>query len=1044
MAKGKIFGKIAKNVLLEGAEGFLQEFFATDSQFTRQSLPGSAQSIKSEDNNLEKSKDSVNKNITDLSTQFQNAVDRIGIVSQNSNFDRNQQVIDQKIERLDFGLEPTILFRKVDSNISLIDQKIGIIDNRMNINRGITDVHTDLISKTSIILTQIDSELQRQKILNLEKRLEGEDTSGSVDPAVISDQFFNLLQSTGINERLDYFGKSIGEMQDAINDLAERVDDGFDYLDVGRSGGHVLEGFGKSIPKWAKYGGPLIAGTFAGANEYMDSGDVGKSGAAGIGTAAGTFLGGGLAVGAATALGITGWPLILGAIGLGTLGGFGGEWGAKELYEKFMGSSEDKSNITDEGFFRSNEQMMFEEQAKQISSMGFLNLVGYEKVNIQSISTIDLTTDILHLNGRQVFINGVEVTPKDDGLDFPDVSNYGLGRSSPDTIFDPNTQTWGPSGSDKSSSYKPDEQTQAALDKIKSTGSFSGDNTDLDNLSDELLEKHGIARRYSPRDGTPIYTHQSQLTEEDARKELSKTEGEGTYRPIYSLNDRDLSDAVVNTIAGEALAGNQDSIDGVINNMMNRIGVDGWKDLQDVARANGQYAGYRIASPQEAEMIRARIRAIASGSVPSNVGAATEFRAEYYVKGAGFGKTFERAARAQGYLQPTERDNIYAETFPAGPFGPFKEPKFKSSNEEITKEDIASALESMRKRERESLIQDLLPELSKRQKEDSQNQTDLSQLTGDGRNRVHQDQERRAGTRKGDLQPGLVDKMNYSMSRISSETGREFYASIFSGGQNMYDEDGNWIGQPKGASHEHNDGGAADFEIYEILPDGKHRLLDVRNDDDIEIINSATRYFAESGGRSAGTYTDSSRYMGPNRIHFGVSRNNPAAYRGPGSFKESFNEGRSHFLKHGFDMDVFKAEQERLAREKEIQERVVENDKNPAQSGRWPFTSKDLEEAQKPEEKEEQKDFSVPLEYPQTRNMGARTPIAPSYVPSTESSLVQPQRFDFNSMKEKAKAASMKSKKFNSISKKANPNLDDNDSEESNQMPIYADSWIVG
>jgi hypothetical protein len=145
----------------------------------------------------------------------------------------------------------------------------------------------------------------------------------------------------------------------------------------------------------------------------------------------------------------------------------------------------------------------------------------------------------------------------------------------------------------------------------------------------------------------------------------------GLYRPVYNLSADDLSDAVINTIAGEAL-NNQASIDGVINNMLNRVGVEkNWTNLRGVARAPGQYAGYRKASKDQAEFIRARIKAIASGSVPSNIGTATEFRAEYYVKGAGYGKTFERKARAQGYLQPGKGDNVYATTFAPGPYAPY-------------------------------------------------------------------------------------------------------------------------------------------------------------------------------------------------------------------------------------------------------------------------------------------------------------------------------------------------------------------------------------
>ena len=90
---------------------------------------------------------------------------------------------------------------------------------------------------------------------------------------------------------------------------------------------------------------------------------------------------------------------------------------------------------------------------------------------------------------------------------------------------------------------------------------------------------------------------------------------------------------MVNTIAGEAL-GTQESTDAVINNMFNRLGTKGYGpsgNLQEVARAPGQYAGYKQASAERAAQIRARIEAIASGTVPDATGGANEFRTGSYM-----------------------------------------------------------------------------------------------------------------------------------------------------------------------------------------------------------------------------------------------------------------------------------------------------------------------------------------------------------------------------------------------------------------------------
>lgn len=107
----------------------------------------------------------------------------------------------------------------------------------------------------------------------------------------------------------------------------------------------------------------------------------------------------------------------------------------------------------------------------------------------------------------------------------------------------------------------------------------------------------------------------------------------GQYRPVYKLGKADLSDDVVNTIAGEAYTNNQRSVDAVIDNMLNRVGTKAYgpsANLRQVARAPGQYTGYRRASAKEAAYIRERIKAIASGAVPDITGGSNEYRASYY------------------------------------------------------------------------------------------------------------------------------------------------------------------------------------------------------------------------------------------------------------------------------------------------------------------------------------------------------------------------------------------------------------------------------
>jgi hypothetical protein len=148
----------------------------------------------------------------------------------------------------------------------------------------------------------------------------------------------------------------------------------------------------------------------------------------------------------------------------------------------------------------------------------------------------------------------------------------------------------------------------------------------------------------------------------------------GMYRPQYPLSDIDLSPDVINTIAGEARMGDPKSYYGVINNMMNRVGGSGYgpsRNLYEVARAPGQYRGYRQASQEEAAKIKRAIQEVAAGSVPDNTNGSNEFRASWYLTGEGKGKTAYKRATAQGWNDQGGNVYFYNEAGPLGPYAPY-------------------------------------------------------------------------------------------------------------------------------------------------------------------------------------------------------------------------------------------------------------------------------------------------------------------------------------------------------------------------------------
>ena len=106
----------------------------------------------------------------------------------------------------------------------------------------------------------------------------------------------------------------------------------------------------------------------------------------------------------------------------------------------------------------------------------------------------------------------------------------------------------------------------------------------------------------------------------------------GQFRKPYALSDADLSDTVINHIAGEA-QNNRKSIDAVINAALNRVGTKLYgpsRNLEEVFTAPGQWVGFKNASKAQAEFIRERIKAIASGAVSDITGGANEMRGSYY------------------------------------------------------------------------------------------------------------------------------------------------------------------------------------------------------------------------------------------------------------------------------------------------------------------------------------------------------------------------------------------------------------------------------
>ncbi len=121
------------------------------------------------------------------------------------------------------------------------------------------------------------------------------------------------------------------------------------------------------------------------------------------------------------------------------------------------------------------------------------------------------------------------------------------------------------------------------------------------------------------------------------RAPMTNSQGQTLYRQPYTVKSTDVDNRVIRTIAREA-GSNIAGVDAVINVLINRAnssGYPGSDSLLGQVSAPGQWEGYNQGNPTpaQAQYIRERIYAIASGTVADITGGANEFRgSEYYNK----------------------------------------------------------------------------------------------------------------------------------------------------------------------------------------------------------------------------------------------------------------------------------------------------------------------------------------------------------------------------------------------------------------------------
>lgn len=169
----------------------------------------------------------------------------------------------------------------------------------------------------------------------------------------------------------------------------------------------------------------------------------------------------------------------------------------------------------------------------------------------------------------------------------------------------------------------------------------------------------------------------------------------------------------------------------------------------------------------------------------------------------------------------------------------------------------------------------------------NQNQPAVSNSSG---NRVLENQQKVAATRKGKLKDDLLDKLNYAASQSNVEV------EVVSGGQRMKGAPG------ATGSTRHDHGGAADLKLFRRDENGKKRYLKMTNDEDRQIMRTFMKDTVKAGATGVGAGMG---YMGAETMHIGGGKT--AQWGGakwvPGALSEGLKERK------GFDLASWKKEQ---------------------------------------------------------------------------------------------------------------------------------------
>lgn len=221
------------------------------------------------------------------------------IIKAAEKIDGSTATMSQPLMRINYSAPMNNIIQTLDTNINIVDKKTRALEQKYASTKMLVDYNTTLLTKATLILTNIQQVVNTSRYNSIEQQIEARirSRSANIDP--------NRL--TRLDAYMRTFTEGLTQLDQKVSRLEQRVQDNDGILDdvkdlvkkSGVAGGAAAtaSALGKKFTKLPVIG--TVAGAAAeGYFEYMDSGNIARTGSTALGGAVGGGVGawgGGLA-----------------------------------------------------------------------------------------------------------------------------------------------------------------------------------------------------------------------------------------------------------------------------------------------------------------------------------------------------------------------------------------------------------------------------------------------------------------------------------------------------------------------------------------------------------------------------------------------------------------------------------------------------------------------------------------------------------------------------------------------------------------------------